>query len=246
MNKNVTPLIILLLVASSLITVKPVWASSATENSWVAKAPMPNGLSIVKAAVANGKIYVMNSSSNYEYDPAIDTWTAKKPMPTPRLWLSFGIAACENKIFVIGGNNGENGYTNYLSTNEVYDPSTDTWETKTPMPTSREWVEANVVDGKIYVISGVTDNYSSIRTHVNEVYDPATDSWTEKQPVPFAVIKGASAVVDNKSYLIGGLFNSSSSFNAISNQIYDTDTDTWSLASLPNPMWYTAAGATRG
>src|SRR3972149_4016461 len=158
---------------------------------------------------------------------------------------SFGIAACQNKIYIIGGENETYGPQNYFSTNEVYDPSTDTWETKKPMPTSREWVEANVVNGKIYVIGGVTDNYS-IYTPVNEVYDPATDTWTTKQPAPIGVIKGASAVVDNKIYIMGGL-GDNETLNAISNQIYDTETDTWSFGeSLPTGMWYTAAGATTG
>ena len=223
-------------------------APSATENSWTTKAPMPNDLSIVKAAVANGKIYVMTGSFNYEYDPATDTWTAKKPMPTPRL-PSFGIASCNNKIYVIGGGDTDKntGEPYYFSTNDVYDPLTDTWETKKPMPTARDWVEANVVNGKIYVIGGVHDDYYRyVHTPVNEVYDPSTDSWTLKKPAPIGVIKGASAVVDNKIYIMGGV-GDNETLNLISNQIYDTETDTWSFgASLPTAMWYTAAGATTG
>jgi N-acetylneuraminic acid mutarotase len=249
MSKTVIMLLVLVfLTASPIMEAEPVSAASPVENSWTTKTPLPEGISIVKAAVVNGKIYVMGYSFNYEYDPDTDSWTAKTPMPTPRSGASFGIVSCQNKIYVIGGENETNGYyVDYLSTNEAYDPSTDSWETKTSMPTSREWAEANVVGGKIYVMSGVTDNYRSVRTSANEVYDPVTDSWSTKQPVPFAVIKGASAVVDNKIYMLGGLFNSSSPLNAVYNQIYDTETDAWSFgASLPTGMWYTAAGATAG
>jgi N-acetylneuraminic acid mutarotase len=245
LSKSVALLLVLVfLTATCTVIAEPASSDEMKENSWTTKASLPEGVSIVKAAVVNGKIYAMTGSSNYEYDPATDNWTAKTPMPTPR--RNFGIAACQDKIYVIGGENGTYGYVNYLSTNEVYDPSTDTWETKKPMPTSREWVEANVVNGKIYVISGVTDNYRSVRTPVNEVYDPATDSWTTKRRAPIAVIKGASAVVDNKIYILGGL-GDRENLNAISNQIYNTETDKWSLgASVPTPMWYTAAGATTG
>ncbi len=160
--------------------------------------------------------------------------------------MVFRLVACQNKIYVIGGDNASYGYVNYLSTNEVYDPSTDSWETKKPMPTSREGVEANVVKGKIYVIGGVTDNYRSLSTPVNEVYDPATDSWTTKQPAPIAIIKGTSAVVDNKIYIMGGI-GSNEILNAVSNKIYDIETDTWSLgASIPKAKCYAAAGATTG
>lgn len=249
-----TSVLILTLLTSAFVTASYLLSDntsdevpSVAENSWMPKSSMPDGLSIVKAAVANGKIYVMNGSANYEYDPATDSWTAKKPMPTPRLGVSFGIVSCQGKIYMIGGNSGPSGYTNYLSNIEVYDPLTDNWATKKSMPTARAWVEVNVVNDKIYVISGVTDNYRSVNTHMNEVYDPVTDSWSEKQPVPSAVVKGASAVMDNKIYMMGGLFNSSDPFNAISNQIYDPETDAWSFgALLPTPMWYTTAGATTG
>jgi hypothetical protein len=85
----------------------------------------------------------------YEYNPATNVWIAKNPMPTPR--NDFGVVACQNKIYVIGGNqpNGTN-----TGTNEAYDPATDTWETKSSMPTPKQSFEANVVDGKICVISG--------------------------------------------------------------------------------------------
>jgi N-acetylneuraminic acid mutarotase len=237
-------LVLVFLIASCTAFAEPAVSSDKMKaNSWTTKASLPEGVSTVKAAVVKGKIYTMTGEANYEYDPATDNWTAKTQMPTLRNPLSFGIVACQDKIYVIGGNNGS---SHYLSTNEVYDPTTDTWETKTPMPTPREWVEVNAVNGKIYVISGVTDNFRSVLTPVNEVYDPATNSWTKKQPVPIAVIKGASVVVDNKVYIMGGL-GDNETLNAISNQIYDTETNTWSFgASLPTRMWYTAAGATAG
>jgi N-acetylneuraminic acid mutarotase len=249
---------LVLFVLLSFLFFRPLDASSAEikEDSWTAKAPLPDGVSTVKAVVVMGKIFAITGSSIYEYDPDADNWTAKTRIPTPRPSASFGVAACQNKIYVIGGGGEYNrsvGYSNLLSTNEVYDPSTDTWETKEPMPTSRDWIEANPVDGKIYVTSGrthITVNsviYHHVRTNVTEVYDPATDSWTTKQPIPYPVIKGASAVVDSKIYIMGGLFELNNPLNARYNQIYNTETDTWSLGTpLPTPMWYTAAGATTG
>jgi N-acetylneuraminic acid mutarotase len=239
MRKNIALLLVLVsLTASSIIIdITPVKVSSATENSWAMKTPLPDGISIVKAAVVNGKIYVMGYSFNYEYDPITDNWTAKAPMPTPRNSNSFGIAACQNKIYVIGGDNGTYGHVNYLSTNEVYDPLTDTWETKKSMPTSRERVEANVVDDKIYVIGGVTDNFRSIEISVNEVYDPATDSWIVKQPALIAVEAYASAVVDKNIYIMRGY----------TVQVYDAENDTWTVgASIPISTEGGTAAATTG
>jgi N-acetylneuraminic acid mutarotase len=229
-------------------------STETTENTWTSKASLPDGVSIVKAAVVNGKIFAMTGSSNYEYDPAADNWTAKSPMPTPRT-PTFGIAVYQNKIYVMGGQDSTlytRGYY-FLSTNEVYDPLTDTWETKAPMPTSREGVEANVVNGKIYVIGGKTyasdDSHHSNDTNVNEVYDTATDAWSTKQPAPIAVERYASTVVDDKIYIMGGTSDqiNDNSLQWVSNQIYDVENDTWSLgASLPNYTYNAAAGATTG
>jgi N-acetylneuraminic acid mutarotase len=243
-------LVLVFLTASCTVIAEPSSSDKTKENSWTTKSPMPQAISGIKAAVANGKIYVMTADVNYEYDPVADNWTAKTPMPTAR--YGFGIAVCQDKIYVIGGENRTYGYVNYLSTNEVYDPLTDTWETKKPMPTSRYELEANAVNGRIYLIGGITDNYRSIHTAVNEVYDPTTDSWTTKQQAPFAVARYASAVVENKIYIMGGGlgFNERSrneTLNQISNQIYNAEKDTWSLgASLPTYTYYAAAGATAG
>jgi N-acetylneuraminic acid mutarotase len=239
MSKNIALFLVLVSLAASSLIIDhtPAEVKSATENSWTTKTPLPDGISIVKAAVVNGKIYVMGYSFNYEYDPDTDSWTAKTPMPTPRNSNTYAIAACQDKIYVIGGDNGENGHHNYLSTNEAYDPSTDTWETKKSMPTSRKRVDANVVDDKIYVIGGVTDNFRSIEISVNEVYDPATDSWTTKQPAPITVQDYASAVVDKKIYIMFGY----------TLQVYDAENDTWTVdASIPISIEGGTAAATAG
>jgi N-acetylneuraminic acid mutarotase len=246
MQKTATALTLIMALLFSAVAGVLGTSTAPEENSWTTKTPMPDGITIVRAAAVNGKIYVMTGSLNYEYDTATDNWTAKKPIPTTRLPASFAIAACQDKIYVIGGNSGPSGYTNYLSTNEVYDPSTDSWETKEPMPTAREWMDANVVDGKIYVIGGVADSFSSMLTPVNEVYDPATDSWTTLQPAPIAIDSYASAVLNNKIYVMGGLSHNDT-YGWQANQIYNAENDVWSLgATLPNATRFAAAGATTG
>jgi N-acetylneuraminic acid mutarotase len=143
-------------------------------------------------------------------------------MPTPR--AVFAIAVYQNKIYCIGGKTSDE----YTGVNEVYDPATNTWETKTSMPTARSWLTANVVNGKIYLMGGYPD------ITLNEVYDPATDSWTTKTPAPNTLIFGfdkpASAVIDNKIYVIGGI-SQDQSYDL--NQIYDAETDTWSQGVSP-------------
>lgn len=226
MKRTVVAILFVFLMASCLIEVKPVSATSPTENSWTTKTPMPQAIPGCKAAVVDGKIYVMGGSANYEYNPVADNWTARKPMPTPRLF--FGIAVYQNKIYTIGGRNDVS-----YSVNEVYDPSTDTWETKQPMPAGASDLDANVVDGRIYLIC----------KNQNEVYDISNDSWTTSTPMPYPVCAYASAVLNNKIYVFGGL----GSVFCSQTQIFDPENNSWTLGTpMPTPVPNAAAGATTG
>jgi N-acetylneuraminic acid mutarotase len=150
-------------------------------------------------------------------------------MPTAR--HSFGIAVYQNKIYCIGGTtNGP-----ILEVNEVYDPATDAWETKKQMPTARSALNANTVNGKIYLMGGNPGNTT------NEAYDPTTDSWTTKTPIPIEAIFSESAVANNKIFLFGGLTNRTAT------QIYNPTSDTWATGNpIPTGAAEGAAVATTG
>ena len=159
---------------------------------------MPTGRWDLYTCVVDGKIYVIGGAGPvYQalrtvevYDPATDTWTAKSEMPTARQGLSTSVV--NGKIYAIwGGVSPSSEYSSVetFSTMEEYDPETDTWTTKSPMPTSRGFHSTNVVDGKIYVIGG-SQAASPDRSHVRtvEVYDPATDTWTQKGDTPRGIV----------------------------------------------------------
>jgi N-acetylneuraminic acid mutarotase len=185
--------------------------SAASPNSWTSKAPMNEARSSLGVAVVNGKIYAIGGS----------TQSGSMPNSIP------------STVYGFKGTMG-------VDTNEEYDPATDTWETKTPMPTARGWLTAGVVNGKIYLIGGEPNGT------LNEVYDPATDSWITKTPAPTALSwtwasSATSAVFNSKIYFVGG------EGSGKLNQIYDVETDKWSSgASSPSSVDGGAAGATTG
>lgn len=236
MNKTVAlALTLFILTSLSIVRAQP---TETSENSWTTKTNMPSVAGNCEAAVVNGKIYVIVNNINYEYDPAADTWSTKKSMPTPR--SSFALASCQNKIYVIGGvtySDPNTGVSTNCPLNEVYDPETDTWETKEPMPTARSQLRAEAVNGKIYVISGRTgEMYTTVKT--TEVYDPATDSWETKTEIPYHVAIGGSTVLDNKIYVIGGQNEYHDPMNPGFVQIYDPAVDAWTQGTPhPNPAW---------
>ena len=107
-----------------------------------------------------------------------------------------------------------------LAYNSVYeyDPVADTWDTtKTPMPTARFNHSSAVVDGKIYVFGGATNNTLSPISSV-EVYDPVSDSWdTTKTPMPIAKCLHTSSASNGKIYIFTELPDSQFSITLLKN-----------------------------
>ena len=237
--------ILMVLTSWSIVCGQPLEAS---ENSWKTVTTSPSVIGSCEAAVIDNKIFIFTSHTAYVYDPAEGSWDTIKPMPTSR--SIFALASYQNKIYVIGGVNYTSPYSGTATScplNEVYDIETDTWETREPMPTARSQIQAECVNGKIYVIGGITAGpYSAVKT--NEVYDIATDSWETKEEIPYHVALAGSTVLDNKIYVIGGQNEYHEPMNPGFVQIYDPETDTWMQGTPhPHPAWLgEEAAATTG
>ena len=171
----------------------------------------------------------------------IDTWIeGLANMPTSRQCLTSAVV--DGKIYCIGGSNG----SSYLNKVEVYDPITDTWETKTPMPTDRGHLTSAVVDGKIYCIGGYR-NSSQGRLNTVEVYDPVTDIWETKADMPTARYNLTSGVVDGKIYVIGGYGQVGSNLHLNTVEVYDPITDSWETkADMPTARHRMISGVVDG
>lgn len=162
------------------------FAFDPSTHTWTVKAPFPKtGPQGNVTAAADGKIYVLGEA----YHPATNRWTKIAPMPHAR---SGGAAVTgkDGKIYVVGGGKpdpGDSSNTLYPRRVEVYDPKTNTWQVKAPMPTGREGLGAAVgADGTIYAIGGGTDHfdryfkcYSAV-----EAYNPATNKWSKRRRLP--------------------------------------------------------------
>ena len=210
-----------------------VFKTGSLENSgtWETKRDIAGSIAWLTSSVVKGKIYViggytggtsewrsLNSrssnaiDSNKEYDPAIDTWTPKKNMPTARNGM--GSCTVDGIIYVIGGFN--NSFSHVV---EAYDPVTDTWTQKADMPTGRWEFGVVVINGKIYVIGGGGGS-STV-----EEYDPVTDTWAKKADMPTKRHTLTSGALNGIIYAIGGWMGSNSTSIV---EAYDPATDSWS------------------
>lgn len=256
MNKTTFAALVMSLFLFSLVA--EMSPARGAENSWATKTSMQVSRTGAGTAAVNGIVYVMGGSQRYNvtgnefsyrsinateaYNPMTDIWSQKAPMPTSR--DSFGTAAYQNRIFCIGGKSASKiEATNCTGANEVYDTETNSWETRNPMPTPRYGLQANEVDGKIYLIGGWIQPESSTIAETSkkvEIYDPATDTWSNGSQIPTAVAGYSSAIVDGKIYVISG--EASGSIKTNLTQVYDPETDKWS-SGLPIPMSVSSAAA---
>ncbi len=233
-------------------------------DKWTEKKGMPQLAHHAALAAANGKIYVIGGfvppkdtqiptggawepiADTWEYDPAADSWKSLAPLPTKR-----GAAVAvevAGKIYVIGGATTVAGskdpyFTFFgpslvLTTNEVFDPATNKWESRKPMSVARNHAYAAAVNGKIYVIGGRTGHafiLSATNTDVVEEYSPVSDVWSapkERMPTPRS--GGACDTDGRRIYVAGGEVTTKElvgAFRAV--EAYEPATNSW--ISLP-PM----------
>lgn len=242
-------------------------------DKWTKKKPMPLPSHHIAVTEWNGKIYAFGGfvpppsgppawvpiDNAWEYDPAADTWKALAPMPTRR--GSPVAAAAGGKIYVIGGASTHPGSAEpavhparphrALGTTEEYDPATNTWRARSPMPTARNHAAIGVVGSKIYVIGGrIGAAFVSVSspTDVVEEYDPAADQWgavRARMPTPRSAV--AWGVHGGRIYVAGGEYQDDrlmAAFRAL--EAYDPAANRWTvLPRMPVPR-HGLAGAVVG
>ncbi|MCK4457124.1 MAG: PQQ-binding-like beta-propeller repeat protein [Thermoplasmata archaeon] len=186
----------------------------ASQDLWYEGVPLPSNRSQLVAATVSDRIYAIGGMGsemvqpfgalglNEEFDPVSGQWNSRTSMSTPR--AAFGVAVVDGKIFAIGGYYYmPMSFPRSLNVTEVYDPVTDTWTTKSPMPTNRSFLAVAALDRKIYAIGGVD------APRAVEVYDVDMDTWTTAADMPLMPytqsLRGiAAAALSGRIYVMGG------------------------------------------
>src|SRR6267378_475162 len=195
------------------------WASGAfAQGKWTKLAVFPEPAEELLGASAGGRMYVFCGLAPgwkpigmvYEYDPATDKWTKKKPMPLASHHVSF--TEYKGKIYAFGGfvlpQSGPAAWVPIDNAWE-YDPATNTWRARAALPTQRNHATAGVVNGKVYVIGGRVGgafvSSGSSNVGIVEEYDPAADAWgAPRARMPSARSAMSSGTWGGKIYVTGG------------------------------------------
>jgi N-acetylneuraminic acid mutarotase len=246
-------------------------------DKWTKKKSMPRPAHHAALATVNGKIYVLGGfvvpketqvpvggawepiDDAWVYDPASDSWESLAPLPGKRgsaLAVEVG-----GKIYLIGGATTVEGskdpyFTFFgpariLSSNDVYDPATNKWESRRPMAVPRNHAFGGAVNGKIYVIGGRTGHafiLSATNTDVVEEYNPVGDMWSApKDRMPTPRSGGAWGTDGRMIYVAGGEVTTNKEVGAFRGiEAYDPAINAWfTLPFMPMPR-HGVAGAVIG
>ncbi|HEY5096254.1 MAG TPA: kelch repeat-containing protein [Candidatus Eremiobacteraceae bacterium] len=192
----------------SLNTVEAHDPASPATDTWITKASMPTARFGLAAGVVKGILYAVGGANDINgggtlntveaYDSATNTWTTKASMPTARSGLAVGVI--NGILYAVGGCDNNTTQPHNFNTVEAYNPTTNTWTTKTSMPTARQYPAVGIINGILYAIGGL--NVYDLNTV--EAYNPATDAWTTKASMPTARDGLAVGVIGRRLYAAGG------------------------------------------
>ncbi len=175
---------------------------------WLTKSAMPTPRCHLAVVALNGLIYALggtNTSGSLEYNivevynPSTDKWTTAPPMPTGRQDL--GAVSWNGVLYAIGGANPIVYPDSELNLVEAYDPISETWTTKAPLPTPRAAMAVGVLNGMIVVAGGLNNETVSAAV---EAYDPVRNTWTKLESMPTARAAASAATMGDTLYIFGG------------------------------------------
>jgi N-acetylneuraminic acid mutarotase len=212
----------------------------AHTDRWTDAAPLPKGANHVGVAVLDQKLYAIGGHVDqnrkphdecFVFDLAGGRWEKIASLPRP-----CGAIACEGLnglLHAIGGAIGDtSAEKKSVDWHLVYDPKTDRWEKRAPMPTGRDHTGIVAVGNRIHLIGGRVDNFHT-NSNLHHAYDPQADKWVVRRPLPTARSGHGAVLYRGRIFVMGG---EGTDRVYGQNEGYDPATDRWeSYAPMMTP-----------
>ena len=201
--------------------------------SWRAVRDFPMVLNHANAAVVGDELYVTgfyvgSSMSNtsrqvFVYDPAMNEWTERTPMPDGTERATGCVAVLGDTIYVFGGARGGT-----VSDASAYDTVLDEWQALPALPEPREHCAAGAIDGILYIAAGRSGAISGFRP-ATLVFNPTAMSYSMKAPITTPRGGVASAVLNGRLFVFGGEGNAAPASSGVfpTVEAYDPRTNAW-------------------
>ena len=126
------------------------------------------------------------------YDTLGETWSSAPPMQIHR--EGHGAAEQGGLVYVFGGKE-----PSLLDDVEVFDPATGNWRFLMPLPSLGNFLAAQSIGGRIYVVGSFFTPHATPGLHI---YDSVSDTWSPGPAVPPSQFPYASDVIGTDIYVV--------------------------------------------
>lgn len=152
---------------------------------------------------------------------AANQWIGLASLPFPR---SHTVSVAANgRLYTIGGTDG----TAIFKDVTEYNPSSNTWTTKAPMPLKLDsQLGATLIGSLVYVPGGWDGNSYQSRLFI---YNPVANSWSSGPSMPIPGACGGSVEIGNILYVAIGC-----DFSGVTGKLLKFDPSTGTWTRLPN------------
>jgi len=172
---------------------------------------------------------------------ASQVWTQAAPLAMgPR--LEVGLVELGGLLYAIGGIDDN---LDVVGDVEVWDPASDAWQPRAPLPVPMTHLDVAAAGGRVLVLGGLTGR-DFVPSGLCFAYDPGADQWTPLASMPAGAERGAAAVavLGGQVVVAGGAVTDASTARA---DLYDVAGDSWTaLADLPAPRSHPRGAAIGG
>jgi N-acetylneuraminic acid mutarotase len=218
-------------------------------DTWATAQPLPRPMHHINAAGVNGRIYVLGAlittaflplGEVYAYNPLVDIWEAKTPMPDGTQRGASGVAVVGSRIHVVGGFRGGT-----VADVSVYDTALDEWTELPKLPAASDHLVAAAVGDAVYAMGGRVSG--QLRGRV-DVFAPSLNQWLPRKEMLTARAGAAVGVLDGKIHVLGGEGNDAAATGVFpQHEVYDPVADAWAaLSPMATPRHGTAAAVVSG
>jgi hypothetical protein len=149
-------------------------------DTWTALPPMPTPRNHLAGGGEGSTFYAVGGRSGAiggitsvveAFDTNTSSWRQRTVMPTPRGGIGGTVAG--DCLYIFGGENNPTSPVGIFDQTEIYDPSTDSWRSLTPMAVARHGIGAAALGNRIYIPGGATVEGFGV-TGAHQAFDVAT------------------------------------------------------------------------
>ncbi|XP_078586310.1 kelch-like protein 24 [Branchiostoma floridae x Branchiostoma japonicum] len=171
------------------------YSAEPTSSSWK-DITHPESLCGVRnvAVLGTSDIIMCMGRDVWLYQLELDSWSKLAPMKLLRYAYMYSLVVLYGKVYAIGG---LHIFCKAQKSVEVYNRRQNMWTEGVPLPQSKYSHACSVLDGSIYVMGGVDDNFEPTPTMYR--FSPGDSQWQSMRDMPDAGRNSSASAVLNGS-----------------------------------------------